>query len=93
MCGWMAIGVPSLSTDANVSCVVRTPMLRRQCLDAVDNEKGLKIHRLLGPQLAVIVEGGDALGCSFMVIRNFAARPWRVCISCQPAGQALFPWQ
>lgn len=62
MCGWMAIGLPSLSTDANVSCVVRIPMLRRQRLDAVDDEKGLKIHRLLGPRRAVIVEGGDALG-------------------------------
>ena len=31
-------------------------------LDAIHGEDGLEIHRLLGPQRAVIVEGGDALG-------------------------------
>jgi hypothetical protein len=37
-------------------------MLRRQRLHLVDREGQLEIDRLLGPQCAVIVEGGDALG-------------------------------
>jgi hypothetical protein len=36
-------------------------MLRRQRLDAVNREGDLKIDRLLAPQRAVVVEGGDAL--------------------------------
>ena len=37
-------------------------MLRRQRLHAVEREEELEIHRLLGPQRAVVVEGGDAFG-------------------------------
>ena len=37
-------------------------MLRRQRLDAVDREGDLEVDRLLAPQRAVVVEGGDALG-------------------------------
>ena len=37
-------------------------MLRRQRLDAIEREGELEIDRLLGPQRAVVVEGGDALG-------------------------------
>ena len=37
-------------------------VLRREGLDAVEGEGLRKIHRLLGPQRAVVVEGGDALG-------------------------------
>ena len=37
-------------------------MLRRQRLDAVEREGELEIDRLLAPQRAVIVEGGDAFG-------------------------------
>ena len=37
-------------------------MLRRQRLDAVEREGDLEVDRLLGPQRAVVVEGGDALG-------------------------------
>jgi hypothetical protein len=37
---------------------VRVP--RRQRLDPVDREHDLEIHRLLGPQRAVIIERGDA---------------------------------
>ena len=37
-------------------------MLRRHRLDAVEREGNLEVIRLLGPQRAVIVEGGDALG-------------------------------
>jgi len=36
-------------------------MQRRENLHAVEREQELKIHRLLGPQSAVIVESGDAL--------------------------------
>ena len=36
-------------------------MLRRQGFDAVENEECLEIHRLLGPEAAVIVEDGDPL--------------------------------
>jgi hypothetical protein len=37
-------------------------MLRRHGLDPVEGEDDLEIVGLLGPQRAVIVEGGDALG-------------------------------
>ena len=37
-------------------------VLRRQRLDAVEGERELEIHRLLGPQRAVVVEHGDAFG-------------------------------
>jgi hypothetical protein len=37
-------------------------MLRRQCPDAIHRECQLEVHRLLAPERAVIVEGGDALG-------------------------------
>ena len=37
-------------------------MLRRQRLDAVEREGELDVHRLLGPERAVVVEDGDALG-------------------------------
>ena len=37
-------------------------MLGRHRLDAVEREGQLEVHRLLGPQRAVVVEGGDALG-------------------------------
>ena len=37
-------------------------VLRRQRLHAVDRERELEVDRLLGPQRAVVVEGGDALG-------------------------------
>ena len=36
-------------------------VLRRQRLDPIDRKNDLEIHRLLGPQRAVVVEGGDAL--------------------------------
>ena len=36
-------------------------VLRRQRLDAVEHEGELDVHRLLDPQRAVVVEGGDAL--------------------------------
>ena len=41
--------------------VLPARVLRRQRLDAVEREGELDIHRLLDPQRAVIVEGGDAL--------------------------------
>ena len=36
-------------------------MLRRERLHAVQREEQLEVHRLLGPQRAVVVERGDAL--------------------------------
>ena len=36
-------------------------MLRREHLHAVEREEELEIHRLLGPERAVVVERGDAL--------------------------------
>ncbi len=36
-------------------------VLRRQLLDAIENEGELDVHRLLDPERAVIVEGCDAL--------------------------------
>ena len=41
--------------------VLPVGMLRRQRLHAVERKSELEIHRLLGPERAVIVEGGDAL--------------------------------
>ena len=37
-------------------------MLRRERLHPVEREDQLEIHRLLGPERAVVVERGDALG-------------------------------
>jgi hypothetical protein len=37
-------------------------MLGRQRFDAVEAKDQLEIHRLLDPQRAVVVEGGDAVG-------------------------------
>src|SRR5450755_2489166 len=37
-------------------------MLRRENLYAIESEEELKIHRLLSPQRAVVVERGDSLG-------------------------------
>ena len=44
--------------------LLRLPLrvLRRQRLDAVAHEERLEVHRLLGPQRAVVVEHRDALG-------------------------------
>jgi hypothetical protein len=39
-----------------------TKALRRERLHAVEREGELEVHRLLGPQRAVVVEHGDALG-------------------------------
>ena len=36
-------------------------MLRGQRLDAVEREQGLDVHRLLGPERAIVVERRDAL--------------------------------
>ena len=41
--------------------VLPVRILRRQRLDAVEDEGELDVHRLLDPQRAVVVEGGDAL--------------------------------
>ena len=46
-------------------------MLRRERLHAVEREEQLEIHRLLGPERAVVVEGGDALGRRHEVGRAF----------------------
>ena len=46
-------------------------MLRRERLDAVEREEELEVHRLLGPERAVVVEGGDALGRRHEVRRAF----------------------
>jgi hypothetical protein len=45
-------------------------MLRREFLDAIENEEDLSVHRVLDPQGAVVVEHGDAF-CRFDVV--FAA--------------------
>ena len=37
-------------------------MLRRESLHPVEREEELEIHRLLGPQRAIIVEHGDTFG-------------------------------
>jgi hypothetical protein len=37
-------------------------MARRECLDPVDGERELDVHRLLDPERAVVVERGDPLG-------------------------------
>ena len=44
-------------------------VLRRQRLDAVEDEGELEVHRLLDPQRAVVVERGDAL------VRRHEVRP------------------
>ena len=41
--------------------VVPFRVLRRERLDPVDGEEELEVERLLAPQRAVVVEGGDAL--------------------------------
>ena len=47
-------------------------MLRRERFDAVESERELEIHRLLGPQRAVVVEHGDAfrLGHKLLAARR-----------------------
>ncbi len=37
-------------------------MLRRERLHAIEREEQLEVHRLLRPERAVVVEGGDTLG-------------------------------
>jgi hypothetical protein len=37
-------------------------MLRREGLYAVDGKEKLEVQRLLGPERAIIIEGGDSLG-------------------------------
>ena len=37
-------------------------VIRSEGLDPVDGKEQLEVERLLGPQGAVVVEGGDALG-------------------------------
>lgn len=37
-------------------------MLRRGGFDAVEDEEGRDSHRLLGPQAAVVVDGGNTIG-------------------------------
>ncbi len=51
-----------LSSDANGSLVLPFRMLRRERLHAVEGKQQLKRHRLLGPEGAIVVEGGDAFG-------------------------------
>ena len=46
-------------------------MLRRERLHAVEREEQLEVHRLLGPERAVVVEGSDALGDRDEVGRAF----------------------
>ena len=46
-------------------------MLRRERLHAVEREEQLEVHRLLAPERAVVVEGGDALGRRHEVGRAF----------------------
>ena len=48
-------------------------MLRRQRLHAIEDEEGLEIHRLLGPERAVVVERGDAL-CGGHEVRRAGLR-------------------
>ena len=48
-------------------------MLRCQSLDAVEREEELEIHRLLGPQGAVVVEDGNAFLGGDVVLAAFAA--------------------
>jgi hypothetical protein len=50
-------------------------MQRRQRLDPIECERELKIHRLLGPQGAVVVEHGDALPGREIVGAAFACDP------------------
>ena len=60
-----------LSSEANGSFVLPLGMLRRERLHAVEREEELEIHRLLGPERAVVVERGDALGGRHEVGRAF----------------------
>ena len=50
--------------------LLRFPLgvLRRQRLHAVEREDELEVHRLLGPQRAVVVEGGDALARRHVIL-------------------------
>jgi hypothetical protein len=50
-------------------------VLGRQRFDAIDDEEELEIHRLFGPQAAVVVEHGDPLGRRNEVGRTLARRP------------------
>ena len=51
----------SSSTALNGCFVFHSGCFGGQRLDPIDREHDLEIHRLLGPQRAVVVEGGDAL--------------------------------
>ena len=52
-------------------------MLRSQRLDAIEREGELEVDRLLGPQRAVVVEDGDALGRRHEIRRAGLRRPRR----------------
>ena len=60
-----------LSSEAKGSLSFHSGMLRRERLDAVEREEQLEIHRLLGPERAVVVERRDALGDRHEVRRAF----------------------
>ena len=51
------------SSSSRLERLLRLPfgVLRRERLDAVESERDLEVHRLLGPQRAVVVEHGDPL--------------------------------
>ena len=51
----------SSSAALNGCFVFQSGCFAAQRLDAIDRKDDLDIHRLLGPQRAVVVEGGDAL--------------------------------
>ena len=51
-----------LSSDANGCLSFHSGCCGRERLHAVQREEQLEIHRLLGPERAVVVEDGDALG-------------------------------
>ena len=42
----------------------------------IKNEEGLHIHRLLAPERAVVVEGGDTLGGNNIVWRTLGRDPF-----------------
>ena len=47
-------------------------MQRRERLDTIERKEKLEVERLLAPERAVVVEGGDALGGGHEVRRSFA---------------------
>ena len=75
-----------LSSEAKGSFSFHSGCCGASSFDSIEREQELKIHRLLGPERAVVVEGGDAL-----ILRHKVRRAFR-CHPLDKVDDRLFPW-